>query len=145
MCQFTYISPPCMSFIFLLFRHSFHMQSNLTRKKFLCISRCSLWKLQGVWMVNIQHHLLFLARTDSGVAQMVSGASFGNCWCSGSDMNYASRKCFGLSSLPNTMSVAAAIGMPLKDMIPWSTSSSSVMFVKECTLKNKPFKVEVNS
>uniref|UniRef100_A0A8B9QEK9 CDK2 associated cullin domain 1 n=1 Tax=Apteryx owenii TaxID=8824 RepID=A0A8B9QEK9_APTOW len=39
----------------------------------------SLCKLQGVQIVNILDQLLFLARTDTGGAQVVSGASFGNC------------------------------------------------------------------
>lgn len=39
----------------------------------------SLCKLQGIQIVNILDQLLFLARTDTGGAQVVSGASFGNC------------------------------------------------------------------
>lgn len=54
----------------------------------------SLCKLQGVQIVNILDQLLFLARTDTGGAQVVSGASFGNCWYSSSDTNYASKEEF---------------------------------------------------
>lgn len=137
MCQFTYTSSLWVIFIFCC--SDIHFICSLTwqgSQKFLCICRCSLWKLQGVWVVSMQGHLLFLARTDSGVAQMVTGASFGNCWCSSSDMNYASKRSFGISSLCNT--IAATIGMTLKDMIPWSNLSTSSLFCdvcKECTLK----------
>lgn len=75
----------------------------------------SLCKLQGIQIVNILDQLLFLARTDTGGAQVISGASFGNCWYSSSDTNYASKKSFGLSSLYIKMSVAATVGMTLKD------------------------------
>lgn len=98
----------------------------------------SLCKLQGVQIVNILDQLLFLARTDTGGAQVVSGASFGNCWYSSSDTNYASKKSFGLSSLYNKMSVAATIRMTLKDMIPWSglsTGSCSAIFVRNAPWK----------
>lgn len=99
----------------------------------------NLCKLQGVQIVNILDQLLFLARTDTGGAQEVTGASFGNCWYSSSDTNYASKKSFGLSSLYDKMSVAAIIGMTLKDMFPWSslsTSSCSAIIVR-----NAPWKI----
>lgn len=97
----------------------------------------SLCKLQGIQIVNILDQLLFLARTDTGGAQVVSGASFGNCWNSSSDTNYASKKSFGLSSFYINMSVAATVGMTLKDKIPWSglSTSSSATFVRNAPWK----------
>lgn len=90
----------------------------------------SLCKLQGIQIVNILEQLLFLARTDTGGAQVVSGASLATADTQALTRTMPQRRVLDFLL---QMSVAATVGMALKDTIPWSglsTSCSSATFVR---------------
>lgn len=110
---------------FLLLRHSFHVQSDLTRKSEIS-DYLQMFLVEALGSMGSEYTGSPSIPSQNRLWSSTDGASFGS---SISDMNYASKKNFGISSLCNTMSVAAAIRMTLKDMIPWSNLSTSSGFV----------------